>query len=42
MYKRQVLGKESDIVTMTQGATVVQVCEAMITSAATGEFVKIS
>ncbi|WP_289475195.1 hypothetical protein, partial [Klebsiella pneumoniae] len=40
-FRDAVLGKESDIVTMTQGATVVQVCEAMITSAATGEFVKI-
>lgn len=41
-FRDAVLGKESDIVTMTQGATVVEVCEAMITSAATGEFVKIS
>jgi predicted dehydrogenase len=31
-FRDAVLGKESDIVTMTQGATVVQVCEAMITS----------
>ena len=41
-FRDAVLGKESDIVTMTQGAKVVQVCEAMINSAASGEFVKIS
>ena len=41
-FRDAVLGKGSDIVTMTQGAKVVQVCEAMINSAASGEFVKIS
>ncbi|QCV87575.1 Gfo/Idh/MocA family oxidoreductase [Acidipropionibacterium jensenii] len=40
-FRDAVLGKKSDIVTMEQGAKVVQVCEAMIRSAATNEFVKI-
>ncbi|SHI72761.1 Predicted dehydrogenase [Tessaracoccus bendigoensis DSM 12906] len=39
-FRDAVLGKEgADIVTMEQGARVVEVCEAMIESAATGRFV---
>jgi len=40
-FRDAVLGKESDIVTLEQGAAVVQVCEAMIESAKTGRFVAI-
>lgn len=40
-FRDAVLGKESDIVTMEQGAAVVEVCEAMIESAATGRFITI-
>lgn len=41
-FRDAVLGKEgADIVTLEQGATVVQVCEAMIESAKTNQFVKI-
>ncbi len=40
-FRDALLGKESDIVTLAQGAQVVRVCEAMITSARTGEFVSV-
>ncbi|WP_203568882.1 Gfo/Idh/MocA family protein [Aestuariimicrobium ganziense] len=40
-FRDAVLGKEADIVTLEQGAKVVQVCEAMIESAATNQFVTI-
>lgn len=40
-FRDAVLGKDADIVTLDQGAAVVEVCEAMITSARTGEFVRI-
>lgn len=40
-FRDAVLGKESDIVTLDQGARVVQVCEAMIESASTGQFITI-
>ncbi|MDO4718901.1 MAG: Gfo/Idh/MocA family oxidoreductase, partial [Propionibacteriaceae bacterium] len=40
-FRDAVLGKESDIVTLDQGARVVQVCEAMIESARTGQFIAI-
>lgn len=41
-FRDAVLGKDADIVTLEQGARVVQVCEAMIESSKTNEFVKIS
>lgn len=41
-FRDAVLGKDSDIVTMEQGAKVVEVCEAMITSASENTFVAIS
>lgn len=41
-FRDAVLGKEADIVTMEQGARVVQVCEAMIESANTGKFVSVA
>lgn len=40
-FRDAVLGKPSDIVTLEQGAAVVQVCEAMIESARTDRFVAI-
>lgn len=40
-FRDAVLGKDADIVTMEQGARVVEVCEAMITSAKTGTFIPI-
>ena len=40
-FRDAVLGKDSDIVTMEQGARVVEVCEAMIESAKTDRFVAI-
>jgi predicted dehydrogenase len=40
-FRDAVLGKGSDIVTMAQGAKVVEVCEAMIRSAASNEFVQV-
>ena len=40
-FRDAVLGKDNDIVTLEQGARVVEVCEAMITSAQTNEFVRI-
>lgn len=40
-FRDAVLGKDADIVTLEQGAAVVQVCEAMIESARTGRFVAI-
>ena len=42
-FRDAVLGKEgSDIVTMEQGARVVEVCEAMIESAKTGQFISVN
>lgn len=41
-FRDAVLGKDADIVTLEQGARVVEVCEAMITSAETGRFVEIT
>lgn len=41
-FRDAVLGKDADIVTLEQGARVVQVCEAMIESSKTNEFIKIS
>lgn len=41
-FRDAVLGKESDIVTLEQGARVVEVCEAMIASAKTNQFVAIA
>lgn len=41
-FRDAVLGKDADIVTLEQGAAVVEVCEAMIESAKTGQFVAIS
>ena len=41
-FRDAVLGKGSDIVTMEQGARVVQVCEAMIESARTNQFIEIN
>lgn len=41
-FRDAVLGKDSDIVTMEQGARVVQVCEAMIESARTNQFIEIN
>lgn len=40
-FRDAVLGKEADIVSLEQGAAVVEVCEAMIESAKTNQFVKI-
>ena len=40
-FRDAVLGKEADIVTMEQGARVVEVCEAMIESAATNRFIEV-
>lgn len=41
-FRDAVLGKDADIVTLEQGARVVEVCEAMIESANTGQFVQLS
>lgn len=41
-FRDAVLGKDADIVTMAQGARVVEVCEAMIESGRTGKFVELS
>ena len=41
-FRDAVLGKDADIVTMEQGARVVEVCEAMIESAETGHFVDLT
>ncbi len=41
-FRDAVLGKEADIVTLDQGARVVEVCEAMIESANTNRFVTIT
>lgn len=41
-FRDAVLGKDSDIVTLEQGARVVQVCEAMIESSRTNQFVEIN
>ncbi|MEL4547312.1 Gfo/Idh/MocA family oxidoreductase [Luteococcus sp. H138] len=41
-FRDAVLGKEADIVTLEQGARVVQVCEAMIESSKTNQFVAIN
>lgn len=41
-FRDAVLGRDADIVTMEQGARVVEVCEAMIESATTGQFVALS
>ena len=40
-FRDAVLGKDSDIVTMEQGARVVEVCEAMIESGKTGKFISL-
>lgn len=40
-FRDAVLGKESDIVTLEQGAQVVRVCEAMIESAKTNTFIDV-
>jgi len=40
-FRDAVLGKPADIVTLEQGAAVVRVCEAMIESAKTGQFVSV-
>ena len=40
-FRDAVLGKPADIVTLDQGARVVEVCEAMISSAATNQFVDV-
>lgn len=40
-FRDAVLGKQADIVTLEQGARVVQVCEAMIESGKTGQFVDV-
>lgn len=40
-FRDAVLGKDADIVTMEQGARVVEVCEAMIESAATNRFIEV-
>ncbi|WP_394277198.1 Gfo/Idh/MocA family protein [Luteococcus sp.] len=40
-FRDAVLGKDADIVTLVQGARVVQVCEAMIESSKTNQFVEI-
>ena len=41
-FRDAVLGKDADIVTMEQGARVVEVCEAMIESARTGQFIDLT
>lgn len=41
-FRDAVLGKEADIVTLAQGARVVEVCEAMIESARTNRFIATS
>lgn len=41
-FRDAVLGLDADIVTMEKGARVVEVCEAMITSGLTNEFVRVS
>lgn len=41
-FRDAVLGKDADIVTMRQGARVVKVCEAMVESAGTGQFVSVA
>lgn len=41
-FRDAVLGLDADIVTMEQGARVVEVCEAMIESAQTGQFITVS
>ena len=41
-FRDAVLGKDADIVTLEQGARVVQVCEAMIESSKTNKFVEIN
>ncbi|TRY17798.1 Gfo/Idh/MocA family oxidoreductase [Tessaracoccus rhinocerotis] len=41
-FRDAVLGRDADIVTMEQGARVVEVCEAMIESSRTGQFVELS
>lgn len=41
-FRDAVLGKDADIVTLEQGARVVEVCEAMIESAKTGQFISVS
>ena len=41
-FRDAILGKEADIVTMEQGARVVEVCEAMIESAKSGQFISVS
>lgn len=38
-FREAVLGRSADIVTLEQGAKVVEVCEAMIASANTGQFI---
>ncbi|MFV0407772.1 MAG: Gfo/Idh/MocA family protein [Propioniciclava sp.] len=40
-FREAILGHPADIVTLDQGATVVRVCEAMITAAETGRFVAV-
>lgn len=40
-FRDAVLGKPADIVTLEQGAAVVRVCECMIKSAKTGQFVSV-
>lgn len=41
-FRDAVLGQDADIVTLEQGARVVEVCEAMITSAHTNQYVQIT
>lgn len=41
-FRDAVLGKSADIVTLEQGARVVEVCEAMIESARTNQFIALS
>lgn len=41
-FRDAVLGKDADIVTLAQGARVVEVCEAMIESGRSGRFIKLS
>lgn len=40
-FRDAILGRDSDVVTLEQGAQVVRVCEAMIESAATNQFVDV-
>ena len=42
LFRDAVLGRSADIVTLEQGAAVVRVCEALITSARTGRFVSVA